>query len=155
MSCSALSLALGILSSLVFPDVSTVRPPLAGNSDINTITSRIFLKHNENLPRSLEMEDFALSVAPTSSRVDSPTILRLYPISAKPAHPHAILPLRFGRDSANMQRTPKSTINLPQRFGRRADNPSATLPQRFGRRNLLFGDPILILDSPSPRDRTQ
>lgn len=99
------------------------------------------------------MEDFALSVAPTSSRVDSPTILRLYPLSAKPAQPHANMPLRFGRDSVNMQRTPKSTINLPQRFGRHSDNPSATLPQMFDLRNFLFGDPILILDSPSPKER--
>ncbi|KAF5893426.1 Pro-FMRFamide-related neuropeptide VF, partial [Clarias magur] len=114
---------------------------------------------NGDLPRSLEMDDSTLSMAPTSSgRVDSPTILRLHPLFAKPAHTHANLPLRFGRDSVHMQRMPKSSINLPQRFGRsrntkpssglqckmcrRAESPpSATLPQRFGKRNLLIRNP--------------
>lgn len=49
MSCSALSLTLGILSSLVFPDVSTDKLPHAGN--INTITRRIFLKVSKSLHR--------------------------------------------------------------------------------------------------------
>ncbi|GAA6085626.1 pro-FMRFamide-related neuropeptide VF [Tachysurus ichikawai] len=176
MSCSALSLTLGILSSLVFPDVSSVKLPLAGNN-INTITRRIFLKSND-LPRSLEMEDAVLSMAPTSSgRINSPTILRLHPLLAKPAHAHANLPLRFGRDS-HMQRMPKSSINLPQRFGRsgnanptfglqcttcrRSESPpSATLPQRFGRRNLSFGDRFhagaafaRTIEMPSIKERT-
>ncbi|KAG7325582.1 hypothetical protein KOW79_010507 [Hemibagrus wyckioides] len=176
MSCSTLSLTLGILSSLVFPDVSTLKLPLAGN--INTITRRIFLKSNEDLPRSLEMEDSTMTMAPTSSgKINSPTILRLHPLLANSAHAHANLPLRFGRDSAHMQRVPKSSINLPQRFGRSRTNkptfglqctmcrrtenpPSATLPQRFGRRNLLFGDPFhagamfaRTLEMPSIKDR--
>lgn len=118
------------------------------------------LKSNENLPRSLEMEDSTLSITSTSSgRASSPTILRLHPFLAKPAHAHANLPLHFGRDSRHMQQMPKSSINLPQRFGRsgntkstsglqcamcrRAESPpSATLPQRFGKRNLLFGNPF-------------
>ncbi|XP_027013316.1 pro-FMRFamide-related neuropeptide VF [Tachysurus fulvidraco] len=171
MSCSALSLTLGILSSLVFPDVSSVKLPLAGN--INTITRRIFLKSND-LPRSLEMEDAVLSMSATSSgRINSPTILRLHPLLAKPAHAHGNLPLRFGRDS-NMQRMPKSSINLPQRFGRsgnakptfglqctrcrRSESPpSATLPQRFGRRNLSFRDRFnagAVFEMPLIKDRT-
>ncbi|XP_053494929.1 pro-FMRFamide-related neuropeptide VF [Ictalurus furcatus] len=158
MSCSALSLTLGILSSLVFQDVTTVKLPLAGNNNINTVTRRIFLKSNEDLPRSLEMEDSTLNMAPaSSSRVNSPTILRLHPLLSKSVHTHANLPLRFGRGSAHMLRMPKSSINLPQRFGRsestkptsgmqctmcrRSESPpSATLPQRFGKRNLLVGD---------------
>ncbi|TSO05460.1 hypothetical protein Baya_9583 [Bagarius yarrelli] len=126
------------------------------------------------------MEDSMLNMAPTrSSRINTPTILRLHPLSAKSAHAHANLPLRFGRDSAHMQRMPKSSINLPQRFGRSEKNgkptfdlrctmcrrtespPSATLPQRFGKRNRLFGDPFhtgavftYTVDLPSIRDRT-
>nr|QGP73797.1 Gonadotropin Inhibitory Hormone [Clarias batrachus] len=170
-----LSTGSGILSSLVFPDVSTVKLPLTGNN--NTIMRRIFSKTNGDLPRSLEMDDSTLSMAPTSSgRVDSPTILRLHPLFAKPAHTHANLPLRFGRDSVHMQRMPKSSINLPQRFGRsrntkpssglqckmcrRAESPpSATLPQRFGKRNLLIRNPGTVfartLQMPPLKDRIQ
>ncbi|MCI4395554.1 hypothetical protein PGIGA_G00182080 [Pangasianodon gigas] len=124
------------------------------------------------------MEDATLSMAPSSSgRVNSPTILRLHPLLAKSAHAHANLPLRFGRDSAHMQRMPKTSINLPQRFGRSGNTkptsglqctmcrrtespPSATLPQRFGKRNLLLGHPFRAeavfartLEMPSLKDR--
>lgn len=113
-------------------------------------------------------------MAPISSdRVDSPTILRLHPLLAKPAHVHANLPLRFGRDSVDMQRMPKSSINLPQRFGRsentkptsglwctmcrRAESPpSATLPQRFGKRNIPFhagAEFARTIEMPSLKDR--
>lgn len=134
------------------------------------------LKSNEDLPRSLEMEDSTMTMAPTSSgKINSPTIFHLHPLLAKSAHAHANLPLRFGRDSVHMQQ--KSSINLPQRFGRsgttkptfglqctmcrRTENPpSATLPQRFGRQNLLFGDPFHVgavfartLEMPSIKDR--
>ncbi|KAK1805311.1 hypothetical protein P4O66_019645 [Electrophorus voltai] len=104
------------------------------------------------------MDDFTFNVVPTTSRVNSPTILRLQPISAKPSHLHANLPLRFGRDTY-IERTPKSSINLPQRFGRSGGStvrqvctecrraqvpPSATLPQRFGRTAFVV-DPIHAL----------
>uniref|UniRef100_A0A4W4DU93 Uncharacterized protein n=1 Tax=Electrophorus electricus TaxID=8005 RepID=A0A4W4DU93_ELEEL len=147
MPFPAFTLTLGILGGLMFRDVSAVTLPLAGNNDPNTITSRIFSESNQDIPRSLEMDDFTFNVVPTTSRVNSPTILRLQPISAKPSHLHANLPLRFGRDTY-IERTPKSSINLPQRFGRSGGStvrqvctecrraqvpPSATLPQRFGR----------------------
>ncbi|XP_042566578.1 pro-FMRFamide-related neuropeptide VF [Clupea harengus] len=74
-------------------------------------------------------------------------MLKLYPPAGKPSHLHANLPLRFGRTSEmEPQRTSsKSSLNLPQRFGRsrvcmkcrrNGTPPSATLPQRFGRRYL-------------------
>ncbi|XP_066531755.1 pro-FMRFamide-related neuropeptide VF [Hoplias malabaricus] len=177
MPCSMLSLTLGILSSLLVQDVSAVRLPLTGDNDPNTIPNGIFSESNQDIPRSLEMEEFSFNVVPTSGRMSSPTILRLHPISAKPSHLHANLPLRFGRD-AYIERTPKSSINLPQRFGRsqsvdltsgqlctecrRESPPSATLPQRFGRRNILLGDPFRALaiftrtlESPLPRDRSE
>ncbi|KAL7829909.1 hypothetical protein AOLI_G00307940 [Acnodon oligacanthus] len=178
MPCSTLFLTLGILSSLLFQDVSAVRLPLTGDDDSNRIINGIFSENSQDIPRSLEMEEFAFNVLPTSARASSPTILRLHPISAKPSHLHANLPLRFGRE-AYIERTPKSSINLPQRFGRsqegdltsgqpcnecrRAESPpSATLPQRFGRRNIFVEDPFRALaiftrtlESPFPRDRTE
>ncbi|XP_072531085.1 pro-FMRFamide-related neuropeptide VF [Salminus brasiliensis] len=178
MSVSVLSLTLGILSSLLFQDVSTVRLPLMDENDPNRIPNGIFSENTQDIPRSLEMEEFTFNVVPTSGRASSPTILRLHPIAAKPSHLHANLPLRFGRE-VYIQRTPKSSINLPQRFGRsqeldpssgqlctecrRAESPpSATLPQRFGRRNLFVGDPLRALavftrtlESPLPRDRSE
>ncbi|XP_076863928.1 pro-FMRFamide-related neuropeptide VF [Brachyhypopomus gauderio] len=157
MPYPALTLTLGILGSLML-HVSAVTLPLAVNDP--DITSRVYPENNQDTPRSLEMEDFTFSVVPTSGRVNSPTILRLHPISAKPSHLHANLPLRFGRE-AYVERTPKSSINLPQRFGRsqvaesfeqvctecrRAQvPPSATLPQRFGRRNAYVVDPLRAL----------
>ncbi|XP_060759947.1 pro-FMRFamide-related neuropeptide VF [Neoarius graeffei] len=155
MSFSALSLTLGIISSLIFPDVNTVKLPLAGNI---TITRRIFLKTNEAFPRNLEMEKSTLSMAPTSSKINSPTILHLYQPLAKPAPAHASLPLRFGR--AHLQWVPETSINLPQRFGRSGNTkptsglhwctmccrgespPSTTLQQRSVKRNLLFENHI-------------
>ncbi|KAI4899837.1 hypothetical protein NFI96_016882 [Prochilodus magdalenae] len=209
MPCSTRFLTLGILSSLLLQDVGAIRLPLTGDNDPNRITNRIFsevkdahkrckciwtvvcnhwttkcicmfqcLQNNQDIPRSLEMEEFTFNVVPTSGRTSSPSILRLHPISTKPSHLHANLPLRFGRETY-IERTPKSSINLPQRFGRsqegdltsgqlctecrRAESPpSATLPQRFGRRNIFVGDPFRALavftrtlESPFPRDRSE
>ncbi|KAG9280049.1 pro-FMRFamide-related neuropeptide VF [Astyanax mexicanus] len=178
MLCSVFSLTLGILSSLLYQDVSGVRLPLIDDSESNRIPTAIFSENNQDVPRSLEMEELSFNVVPTSGRASSPTILRLHPISAKPSHLHANLPLRFGRE-VFIQRTPKSAINLPQRFGRSQDPdpssgqlctecrraespPSATLPQRFGRRNIFIGDPFRALalftrtlESPVPRGRTE
>ncbi|XDV34261.1 hypothetical protein PO909_004436 [Leuciscus waleckii] len=161
-----LFLTLGILSSFMLSEVSALRLPLPLDSDPNRFTWGQF---PEEIPRSLNIEDFALDVAPTSGRVSSPTILRLHPIMAKPAHLHANMPLRFGRDVGTGDHAPKSTINLPQRFGRsctmcvRAGNaPSASLPQKFGRRNIFALDPFRALtlythtpESPFPKERTQ
>ncbi|KAK7139191.1 hypothetical protein R3I93_016352 [Phoxinus phoxinus] len=164
-------LALGILSSFMLSEVSALRLPLPLDSDPNRFTWGQFPENAQEIPRSLNIEDFALDEAPTSGRVSSPTILRLHPIMAKPAHMHANLPLRFGRDAqvGTGDRAPKSTINLPQRFGRsctmcaRAGSaPSATFPQKFGRRNIFALDPFRALtlytrtpESPFPKERTQ
>ncbi|NP_001076418.1 pro-FMRFamide-related neuropeptide VF precursor [Danio rerio] len=167
-----LSLALGILSSFMLSEVTALRLPLSGERDLNGFTWGQFSENAQEIPRSLEIQDFTLNVAPTSGGASSPTILRLHPIIPKPAHLHANLPLRFGRDAqpGTGDRAPKSTINLPQRFGRSCTmcarsgtGPSATLPQRFGRRNIFALDPLRALalytrtpESPSfPKERTQ
>ncbi|PWA15431.1 hypothetical protein CCH79_00008432 [Gambusia affinis] len=97
------------------------------------------------LRRSLDLESFKLHMTPATSRNSLPTIIKLYPPTAKPLHMHANMPLRFGRDS-NDERAPNSSPNMPQRFGRSweliqmcgecreaRDAPSPVLPQRFGR----------------------
>ena len=57
-------------------------------------------------------------VSPAKGRSSPPTVVRLYQPAAKPVHLNAKLPLRFGRRSEPVDRTLKSTPNLPQRFGR-------------------------------------
>ncbi|KAG1948816.1 pro-FMRFamide-related neuropeptide VF [Pimephales promelas] len=163
--------ALSILSSFMLSEVSALRLPLPIDSDPNRFKWGQFPENTLEIPRSLNIEDFALDVAPTSGRVSSPTILRLHPIIAKPAHLHANLPLRFGRDeqAGTGDRAPKSTINLPQRFGRsctmcvRSENaPSTTITQKFGRRKIFALDPFRALtvytrtpEYPFPKERTQ
>ncbi|XP_043073923.1 pro-FMRFamide-related neuropeptide VF isoform X2 [Puntigrus tetrazona] len=165
-----LFLALSTLSCFMLREVTALRLPLPDDSDPDRFTWGQFPENAQDIPRSLDIEDFTLNVAPTSARVSSPTILRLQPIITKPSHLHANLPLRFGRD---LQMTPreraKSNINLPQRFGRSctmcarsATGLSATLPQRFGRRNIFALDPFRALtlytrtpESPFPKERTQ
>lgn len=116
--------------------------------------SHLILQSSNEIPRSLEIQDFKINILPTSGKVNLPTMVKLFPGSTKPLHLHANLPLRFGRESDLGDRLPKSTLNLPQRFGRSGTViqscsecphlgvvPSATLPQRFGRnspfRNLF------------------
>ncbi|XP_013866639.1 pro-FMRFamide-related neuropeptide VF [Austrofundulus limnaeus] len=95
--------------------------------------------------RSLDLESFKLHVTPATSKISLPTIIKLYPPTAKPLHMHANMPLRFGRDSSD-DRAPNSSPNMPQRFGRSwellqmcgecrdvREAPSPVLPQRFGR----------------------
>uniref|UniRef100_A0A3Q0QYX8 Pro-FMRFamide-related neuropeptide VF n=1 Tax=Amphilophus citrinellus TaxID=61819 RepID=A0A3Q0QYX8_AMPCI len=97
--------------------------------------------------RSLDLESFNVHVAPTTSKFSHPTIVRFYPPTVKPLHLHANMPLRFGRESdPDDERTPNSSPNLPQRFGRSREvtrvcaecpsvrrAPNQVLPQRFGR----------------------
>ncbi|XP_029023164.1 pro-FMRFamide-related neuropeptide VF [Betta splendens] len=103
--------------------------------------------------RSLDLESFNVHVTPTAGRINLPTLLRLYPPTAKPLHLHANMPMRFGRWSdAGDDRAPGSNPNMPQRFGRsweltppcpgcqRArEAPSPVLPQRFGRTLPYWG----------------
>ncbi|XP_059412090.1 uncharacterized protein LOC132145248 isoform X2 [Carassius carassius] len=162
--------ALGTLSSFMLREVMALRWPLPDDSDPDRFTWGQFLENAQEIPRSLEIEDFTLNVAPTSARVSSPTILQLHPKITKPTHLHANLPLRFGRDTEITPRErAKSNINLPQRFGRSCTTCarsgtglSATLPQRFGRRNIFPLDPFRALtlytrtpESPFPKERTQ
>uniref|UniRef100_A0A8C7PRH5 Uncharacterized protein n=1 Tax=Oncorhynchus mykiss TaxID=8022 RepID=A0A8C7PRH5_ONCMY len=130
-------------------------------SDQETYSILKFSTNNEIL-RSLEVDDFKINVAPTSGKVSSaPTMVRLSPPPVKPLHLHANLPLRFGRDSQpDDTHSPKSTLNLPQRFGRAQGSvatfmtsciecprigtvPSATLPPRFSRNEFYHNHNIL------------
>uniref|UniRef100_A0A672FUE4 Uncharacterized LOC115380997 n=1 Tax=Salarias fasciatus TaxID=181472 RepID=A0A672FUE4_SALFA len=97
--------------------------------------------------KSLGIDHLNIHVAPTTSRFSLPTIIKLFPPTARPLHMHANMPLRFGRDgNTGDGNGPNLTPNLPQRFGRareelrvcekcrqvrEATNP--VLPQRFGR----------------------
>ncbi|KTF77195.1 hypothetical protein cypCar_00042573 [Cyprinus carpio] len=165
-----LFLALGTLSSFMLKEVTALRLPLPDDSDPDRFTWGQFPENAQEIPRSLEIEDFTLNIAPTSTHVSSPTILRLHPKITKPTHLHPNLPLRFGRDTEMTPRErAKSNINLPQRFGRSCTmcvrsgtGLSATLPQRFGRRNIFPLDPFRALtlhtrtpESPFPKERTQ
>ncbi|XP_050992001.1 pro-FMRFamide-related neuropeptide VF [Labeo rohita] len=166
--------ALSILSSFMLREVTAFTLPLPDDSDPERSTWGQFPENAQEIPRSLQIEDFTLHVAPTSARVRSPTILRLRPnvsVATNPLLLKAHLPIRFGRDSqmTPRERASKSNINLPQRFGRScnmcarsANGPSATLPQRFGRRNKFALDPLRALDlytrtpeSPFPQEKTQ
>ncbi|XP_030644489.1 pro-FMRFamide-related neuropeptide VF [Chanos chanos] len=154
-SSNLLTFTLTVLASLLLQRVITLRLPGADDDNQHRFTRQYSESSNE-IPRSLEMEDFTFKVLPTSGRVSTPSILRLHPASVKPSHLHANLPLRFGRDDGMS----KSTINLPQRFGRAQEKdgliyphvctqcrrsgspPSATLPQRFGRGDLFNREPF-------------
>uniref|UniRef100_A0A668A848 Uncharacterized protein n=1 Tax=Myripristis murdjan TaxID=586833 RepID=A0A668A848_9TELE len=118
-----------------------------------SIDGKIWNYNTSNgIRRSLDFENFNIHVAPTSSKISLPTMVRLYPPTAKPLHMHANLPLRFGREyDSDDDRLPKSSPNLPQRFGRSwevirmcAECPDVeesslpTLPQRFGRSSLSW-----------------
>uniref|UniRef100_A0A8C8BZ24 Uncharacterized protein n=1 Tax=Oncorhynchus tshawytscha TaxID=74940 RepID=A0A8C8BZ24_ONCTS len=121
----------------------------------------LFNHTNNEILRSLEVDDFKINVAPTSGKVSSaPTMVRLYPPPVQPLHLHANLPLRFGRNSQpDDMHSPKSTLNLPQRFGRAQGSvatfmtscvecprigtvPSATLPPRFSRNEFYHSYPF-------------
>uniref|UniRef100_A0A4W5RIH5 Uncharacterized protein n=1 Tax=Hucho hucho TaxID=62062 RepID=A0A4W5RIH5_9TELE len=139
-----------------------------------------FLWTNNEILRSLEVDDLKINVVPTSEKVSSaPTMVRLYPLPVKPLHLHANLPLRFGRNSQlDDTHSPKSTLNLPQRFGRAQGSgatfmtsctecprigtvPSATLPPRFGRNEFYHRYPFramafcsrIMLASPFPNPK--
>uniref|UniRef100_A0A8C9RW18 Uncharacterized protein n=1 Tax=Scleropages formosus TaxID=113540 RepID=A0A8C9RW18_SCLFO len=153
---AGLQLTLGILGSLMLRGIAGVR--LRGYEPSSVEVRQLVQQgrypeaSRDNL-RSLEAEDFQVKAAPTSGKASVPVMLKLYPPVGKATPIHANLPLRFGRTSpSGAPRVPKSSLNLPQRFGRdrvpdlpvavpchqcprsRAlASPSATLPQRFGR----------------------
>ncbi|XP_062343342.1 pro-FMRFamide-related neuropeptide VF [Osmerus eperlanus] len=140
------------------------------NDNRNYFRKRQYIQSSNEIPRSLEIQDFKINILPTSGKVNLPTMVKLFSGSTKPLHLHANLPLRFGRESDLGDRLPKSTLNLPQRFGRSGTEiqscsecphlgvvPSATLPQRFGRnspfRNLFRtkGHARIIKAVPGPK----
>ncbi|XP_036371946.1 pro-FMRFamide-related neuropeptide VF [Megalops cyprinoides] len=158
-SAAGLMLTLGMLGCLAPGGVTCARPVEYALSSADTRHAeeqRLYPQASHENLRSLEMDDFTLKEAPTTTKVSSPTILKLYPSAGRPTLLHANLPLRFGRASSwGAVRMPKSALNLPQRFGRSqvldapvplpchqctrsggVASPSATLPQRFGRTAL-------------------
>lgn len=127
----------------------------------NVFSLRFAFQTSNEIPRSIEVDDFKINVVPTSGKVIlAPTMVRLYPPPVKTSHLHANLPLRFGRDSlSDDTHSPKTTLNLPQRFGRAQGSgatfmtsciecprigtvPSATLPPRFGRNEFYHRYPF-------------
>uniref|UniRef100_A0A3B3ZSU6 Uncharacterized protein n=1 Tax=Periophthalmus magnuspinnatus TaxID=409849 RepID=A0A3B3ZSU6_9GOBI len=68
--------------------------------------------------RSLDLEAFNLHVTPTASKISLPTIIRLYPPTAKPLHLHANMP-DFAHNHHVIPNMPlRNTPTMPQRFGR-------------------------------------
>ncbi|XP_022056593.1 pro-FMRFamide-related neuropeptide VF [Acanthochromis polyacanthus] len=97
--------------------------------------------------RSLDLESYNIHVSPNNYKKSIPTIIRLYPPTAKPIHMHANIPMRFERNNDLRDETESSlSPNKPQRFGKSAqlikmcaDCPyvreaiDPVMPQRFGR----------------------
>ncbi|XP_045915345.1 pro-FMRFamide-related neuropeptide VF [Micropterus dolomieu] len=106
----------------------------------HAVTKQPHQQKKSEIRRSLDLDTFNIHVTPTSSKISLPTIIRLYPPTAKPLYLHANMPMRFGRESN------PGDANLPQRFGRSwgemkmcaecptvREAPNPALPQRFGR----------------------
>ncbi|CAK6949660.1 LPXRFamide peptide [Scomber scombrus] len=124
----------------------------SSNDGRHTVRKQPHQQTKNEISRSLDPNSFNIQVRPTTNRISLPTIIKLYPPTAKPLHHHANMPMRFGRDSDPADdRSPNSTPNLPQRFGRSwemihmcADCPDAqaasrpVLSQRFWRNSLYW-----------------
>ncbi|XP_049458384.1 pro-FMRFamide-related neuropeptide VF [Epinephelus fuscoguttatus] len=120
---------------------------LPGSNDgTHTVRTQPYQQTKNEISRSLDLESFSVHVTPTTSKISLPSIIRLFPPTAKPFQLHANMPMRFGRESVpGDDSAPNSTPNMPQRFGRswemcakclnvrEAQNP--ILPQRLGRRS--------------------
>ncbi|XP_059206478.1 pro-FMRFamide-related neuropeptide VF [Centropristis striata] len=122
---------------------------LASDAGRHTVRKQPHQQTKSEIRRSLDLESFNIHVAPTTSRISLPTIIKLYPPTVKPPHLHVNMPLRFGRESIpDDDQTPNSNPNMPQRFGRswelicmcsecpdiqEVQNP--VLPHRFGRKS--------------------
>ncbi|XP_042361861.1 pro-FMRFamide-related neuropeptide VF [Plectropomus leopardus] len=72
--------------------------------------------------RSLDVESYNVNMTPNTSKNSKsslPTIIRLYPPTAKPLYLYANMPMRFGRESfPEEDKATSLTPNMPQRFGR-------------------------------------
>uniref|UniRef100_UPI0037E720AC pro-FMRFamide-related neuropeptide VF n=1 Tax=Semicossyphus pulcher TaxID=241346 RepID=UPI0037E720AC len=125
---------------------------LSSDDGRHTVRKQPHQQTKSDRRRSLDLESFNIHSTPTTSKINLPTIIKLYPPTAKPLHLHANMPMRFGRQSSpGEDRGPNSTPNLPQRFGRAwqaiqlcAECPgvqeaaNAALPQRFGESSLYW-----------------
>ncbi|KAF6716737.1 Pro-FMRFamide-related neuropeptide VF [Oryzias melastigma] len=120
------------------------------DSQLSMLRKQLRQQTKRGIRRSLDLESFNIRVSPTSSKLNLPTVIKLYPPTAKPLHMHANMPLRFGRESDD--RVPNSSPNMPQRFGRSwevlrmcggcrsvREAQSPVLPQRFGRNTPHWG----------------
>ncbi|XP_047461354.1 pro-FMRFamide-related neuropeptide VF [Mugil cephalus] len=122
---------------------------LSGGDNRHTVRKQPRQQMKSEIHRSLDLENFNIHVTPPTNKFSLPTIIKLYPPTAKPLHMHANMPMRFGRESdPGDERAPNSTPNMPQRFGRSwevirmcaecpevQEAPNPVLPQRFGRSN--------------------
>uniref|UniRef100_A0A3P9BUS8 Uncharacterized protein n=1 Tax=Maylandia zebra TaxID=106582 RepID=A0A3P9BUS8_9CICH len=107
---------------------------LSSNDGTYSVRKQPHQETKNKIHRSLDLESFNIHVAPTTSKFSLPTIVRFYPPTVKPLHQHANMPLRFGRQShPSDERTPNSSPNLPQRFGRSWVAIRVLLSQRFER----------------------
>ncbi|XP_070703126.1 pro-FMRFamide-related neuropeptide VF [Pempheris klunzingeri] len=118
----------------------------------HTVRKQLHQQSKGEIRRSLDLKSFNIHVSPTTSKISLPSIIRLYPPTAKPLHMHANMPMRFGRESfSGDDRAPNSTPNMPQRFGRSweltqmcaqcpgvREAPNPEQPQRSGRKSLYW-----------------
>ncbi|XP_069556377.1 pro-FMRFamide-related neuropeptide VF [Brachyistius frenatus] len=119
---------------------------LSSNDGRHTVRKQPHQQMKSEISRSLDLGSYSIHVIPTASKVSLPTIMKLYPPTARPLHLNANMPLRFGRESEGDDEEPNSPPNMPQRFGRSRkgirmcadcpqvrEAPKPVLPQRFGR----------------------
>ncbi|XP_075931472.1 pro-FMRFamide-related neuropeptide VF [Anarhichas minor] len=120
---------------------------LSSNDGGHTVKKQPHQQSKSEIRRSLDLESYNVLVTPRTNKISLPSIIKLYPPTAKPLHLYGNMPMRFGRESVpDDDKSPNSPPNMPQRFGRswgviqlftegpevrEAQNP--VLPQRFGR----------------------
>ncbi|XP_033182109.1 pro-FMRFamide-related neuropeptide VF [Anabas testudineus] len=133
---------------------------LSSDDGRHTVRKQPHQQTKSEIRRSLDLESFNIHVTPATSKMSLPTVIKLYPPTAKPLHLHANMPMRFGRWSdTGDDRAPNSNPNMPQRFGRAwevtrtcvkchdiREAPNPVLPQRFGR-NLPYWSLLRTLAS--------
>ncbi|XP_023286754.1 uncharacterized protein LOC111673268 [Seriola lalandi dorsalis] len=125
---------------------------LSSEDGRHTVRKQPHQQTNSEIRRSLDLESFNMHVTPTTSKISLPSIIKLYPPTAKPVHMHANMPMRFGRESdPGDDRAPNSNPNMPQRFGRSwevirmcaecpdiREAPNPALPERLGRNSPFW-----------------
>ncbi|XP_076611324.1 pro-FMRFamide-related neuropeptide VF [Chaetodon auriga] len=121
---------------------------LSGDDGRHTERKQPHQQTKSEIRRSLDLGSFNVHVTPTTSKISHPSVIKLIPPTALPLHLHANMPMRFGRESNPADdRSPNSSPNMPQRFGRSwemiqmcAECPdvreAAMPPLRLGRNSL-------------------